>query len=157
MIWRRKLLALWAALAALWMGSVFAQPRSYYFYEDLLIAFALLPPITSLLAGLIFVWFWQRHGAAYWSKFPQHLRRGLVRLYLVLAVPWVAWFGFQILLNGPRWKYLSHAFWSMLVMPIGGPIEFFVIAWVIAGFQHSSIEPEIQQSTAQPGSNDRCA
>jgi hypothetical protein len=62
-------------------------------------------------------------------------------------VPWLAWFGSQILINGPSWSDLSHAFWSMLVMPIGGPIAFFLIAWIVAGFQKSEIKPEVQRTT----------
>jgi uncharacterized membrane protein YhaH (DUF805 family) len=64
-------------------------------------------------------------------------------------VPWVAWFGFQILINGPRSENLSNAFWSMLIVPIGGPVLFFLIAWVVAGFQQSKLKPETQ-SAATP-------
>jgi hypothetical protein len=87
---RAKLLALWGAISALWVGYAFAQPRSYYGYnhEDLLVAFAFLPPITSLLAGLTLVSGWWRYGAARWLKLPEHLRRGLARLYLAITVPW---------------------------------------------------------------------
>jgi hypothetical protein len=100
-------------------------------------AIALLPAILSLLACFIFMWIWRTHANVYWLKTPEHIRRGLLRLYLVLSVPWVAWFALQVLINGPRWRYLSHAFLSLLIVPIGAPIAFFVISWVIAGFQKS--------------------
>jgi hypothetical protein len=54
-----------------------------------------------------------------------------------VTVPWVAWFGLQILINGPRWRYLSHAFWSLLIVPVGGPILLLMIFWVVAGFRKS--------------------
>jgi hypothetical protein len=146
--WRRKLLALWAVLAACWMSYAFAQPRSYYgspyFYEgeNLLISFALLPPLITLLACLIFAWVWRRHVEVHWLKLPSHLRRGFLRLYLVIAVPWGAWFGFQILINGPRWRYLSHASLSLLLLPIGLPVLFLAIVWVLEGFQKSTSKVE---------------
>jgi hypothetical protein len=105
------------------------------------LVFAFLPPVISLLAGLIFVWVWQRHGEAHWLRFPAHLRRGSLRLYLVVAMPWVVWFGFQILINGPRWPYLTRAFWWLLLVPIGGPILVLLIVWVVAGFKKSASRP----------------
>jgi hypothetical protein len=204
--------ALWAALAVLWVGYVLAQPVSYYddFHalqvyvasshhdpadldddadirrhkdalsaelirsnpglQDLMrqklmrnnessmednlylwpylqstspwainrVVFAFFPPVISLLAGLAFVWVWPRHGEAHWLKLPARLRRGSLRLYLVVAVPWVAWFGFQILINGPRWPYLTRAFCWLLLVPIGGPILALLIVWVVAGFKGSA-------------------
>jgi len=71
---------------------------------------------------------------------PEHLRRGLLRLYVVVSVPWVAWFGYQLLdhLQRPyysRARHAAEAFWWLLMVPIGGPILFLVIAWVVAGFR----------------------
>jgi hypothetical protein len=223
---RRSLFALWAALAALWVGYVLARPVSYYddFHalqdyvassdhdppdldhdytlrqhkeamtaaiirgnpslrdsmrqnlmrnnapsmEDNLylwpylrstspwainrVVFASFPPVISLLAGLAFVWVWKRHGEAHWLKLPARLRRGSLRLYLVVAVPWVAWFGFQILINGPRWPYLTRAFWWLLLVPIGGPILALLTVWVVAGFKKAAFEPDHadQRATTTP-------
>jgi hypothetical protein len=87
-----------------------------------------------------------------------HVRRGLLRLYLAIAVPWVAWFGYQIFNAfqhhpyGSVWRYASDAFWSLLIVPIGGPILFFMIIWIVAGFRKfneatSQSEPPSQPST----------
>ncbi len=89
---------------------------------------------------------------------PSHVRRGLLRLYLAIAVPWAAWFGYQILYAfqhhsyGYGWRYASGAFWSLLIVPIGGPILFFVIVWIISGFRKFNesspqLEPPSQPST----------
>jgi hypothetical protein len=81
---------------------------------------------------------------AHWWRLPEHLRRGLLRLYVVVSVPWVAWFGYQLLdqLHRPYYSRSRHAaevFWWLLLVPIGGPILLLVIAWVIAGFQRRAL------------------
>lgn len=89
---------------------------------------------------------------------PSHVRRGLLRLYLAIGVPWAAWFGYQIIYAfqhhsyGYVWRYASSAFWSLLIVPIGAPILFFVIVWIISGFRKSNgetpqSEPPSQRST----------
>lgn len=105
---------------------------------------------TDFCVGLAtFVWAWRRYAEVHWLRVPQHLRRGLIRLYFAVSVPWVAWFAFKILITTPRSGHLANAFWSMLIVPIGGPALFFVIAWVVAGFQKSGFKPETQ-SAAKP-------
>jgi hypothetical protein len=50
---------------------------------------------------------------------------------------------------------------SLLIMPIGLPVAFFVFSWVVAGFQKSGIKPD-QQSTrklndqTQPAGSTAC-
>jgi hypothetical protein len=61
------------------------------------------------------------------------------------------------LIHGPRWKYLFQAFGFMLAVPIGGPIAFLVIAWVVAGFQKSEIKAEDHRSTLKPDDQPRQA
>jgi hypothetical protein len=80
-----------------------------------------------------------------------HVRRGLLRLYLVVAVPWVAWFGYQ-LIDALRYhpRYVSGAFWSLLIVPIGAPLIFVIVVWVLAGFQRSL--PENRKASAIPKS-----
>ena len=76
-----------------WVSYVLAQPRSYFHssyyytsgYDEVLVVFAFLPPVISLLAGLAFVSVWQKHGEVHWPKLPAHLRRGSLRLYLVVG------------------------------------------------------------------------
>ena len=78
----------------------------------------------------------------HWLKLPDHLRRGLTRLYLVVAVPWVLWYGSQVLeaaqhSGSAAQRAMAHAFWSLLVVPIGGPALLLLIVWVLAGFRKS--------------------
>jgi hypothetical protein len=72
---------------------------------------------------------------------PPHVRQGLLRLYLVVAVPWAAWYGYQLLdaINRHRpQRYVSEAFRSLLIVPIGAPVIFVIVVWVVAGFQKSA-------------------
>jgi hypothetical protein len=78
----------------------------------------------------------------HWSRLPEHLRRGLLRLYVVVSVPWVAWFGYQYLDQAPyysRSRHAADALWWLLVVPVGGPILLLVIVWVVAGFRKSAL------------------
>ena len=124
-----------------------------------LIAFAFLPPIIIFLVGVSGIWIWrryanwvwQRHVRGRWLGLPVHLRRGLQRLYLVISVPWVAWFGYRLLDAGSlhywRWPYISRDLWLLLIVPVGGPILLIVIIWVIEGFQKSGWQVEKPQHT----------
>ena len=96
-------------------------------------------------------------------RLPDHLRRGLLRLYVVVSVPWVAWFGFQLLehLQHSYYsssRYAADAFWLLLV-PIGGPILFLVIAWVVAGFRKSALgaHPIPTEAAAHRSIEDYCS
>jgi hypothetical protein len=81
---------------------------------------------------------------AHWRKLPEHLRRGLLRLYVVVSVAWVVWFGYQLLYALNDYvvddNIVANAFWWLLVVPVGAPILFLVIAWIIAGFQKKPLE-----------------
>jgi hypothetical protein len=75
---------------------------------------------------------------------PLHIRRGLLRVYIAACVPWIAFFGYRFLdaLQRDYYRpYTQHqafgAFWSLLVVPVGGPISLLVILWVLAGFRKS--------------------
>jgi len=54
-------------------------------------------------------------------------------------VPWIAFFGYRFLdaLQHPYQHHASGAFWSLLIVPVGGPISLLVIMWVLAGFRRS--------------------
>jgi hypothetical protein len=70
------------------------------------------------------------------QRVPAHVRRGLLRLYFVVAVQLVAWFGYQLIDASHHYDRRQHAnevFRSLLVVSVGGPILYFVIPWVIAG------------------------
>jgi hypothetical protein len=94
------------------------------------------------------------------TKLPNHVRRGLLRLYIALT-PWVIWFGYQLLdaLSRYNQHQATRAFWSLLIVPIGGPIIFLVARWVIAGFrkvQPTSAGTQLRRNADQNGkaSND---
>jgi hypothetical protein len=72
-----------------------------------------------------------------WLSLSEHVRRGLTRLYLVVSVPWVAWFGHLLFdaLQQDDQDLASDAFWFLLIVPIGVPIVGFAVLWVIAGFR----------------------
>jgi hypothetical protein len=53
---------------------------------------------------------------------PRNVQSGLLRLYLVVSVPWVAWFGYHILDALDQDLPVSGAVWSLLIVPIGGPL-----------------------------------
>jgi hypothetical protein len=96
---------------------------------------------------------------AHWRELPEHLRRGLLRLYVVVSVPWVVWFGYQLLdhLHRPyfsRSRHAAEAFWWLLLVPVGGPILLLVIAWVVAGFQKKPLGvDEATEDKAAPQSD----
>ncbi|MBV9565193.1 MAG: hypothetical protein JOY90_32790, partial [Bradyrhizobium sp.] len=61
---------------------------------------------------------------------------------MAIAVPWVIWYSYQIydVLRGhhyPTWHHVSHAFWSMMIVPVGCPIAVLLGLWVFAGFARS--------------------
>jgi hypothetical protein len=81
-----------------------------------------------------------------WLKLSEHVRRGLTRLYLVVSVPWIAWFGYLLFdaLQQDDQDLASDAFWFLLIVPIGFPILGAAILWVIVGFRKT--EPIKQRS-----------
>jgi hypothetical protein len=72
-------------------------------------------------------------------RLPLHLRRGLLRSYVAVTVPWTAFFGYRFLdaLQHPYQHHASGAFWFLLMVPVGGPILLLVTMWVLAGFRKS--------------------
>jgi hypothetical protein len=140
-ILRRNLFRIWVLCGLLWLTFVCDR-----FYEigppdaiDFLIT--LLVTIPLLLAGLRLAPTWEFIGS-YWHGLPVHLRRGMTRLYLVVSVPWVAWYGYQLIDATQHDYYISrrvipHAFWLLVSVPIGGPILLVVIVWVLNGFRAS--------------------
>jgi hypothetical protein len=144
-ILRRNLFRFWILCCFLWLvfvAEVFVHDRPPDNELIFVAAFFFLPPIILFFAGLALARIWERFGEQHWLRLPQYLRRGLTRLYLVVAVPWVAWYSYQIIeaaqhSGNASQRAISHAFWSLLIVPIGGPILFGVIMWVIAGFRNT--------------------
>jgi hypothetical protein len=81
-----------------------------------------------------------------WRSIPAHIRKGLLRLYIVVTLLWIGWYGSQIVavLNshsyGPVWRYVSRLFWMLLLVPIGGPILLFILIWVSEGFRKPQVD-----------------
>jgi hypothetical protein len=104
-----------------------------------------------LLVLLILTWahnrqmLWSRL-QEHWFWLPGHVRRDLLRLYLVITVLWVAWYAPQIYAATQGhyyyWRYVSPLFWRMLIWPVGAPILLFVGIWIIAGFSRTVTENE---------------
>lgn len=156
-ILRRNLFRLWLLCCVLWLAFVVevfdheGQPDN----EISVAAIFLLPPMILFLAGWGLMRIYERFGEPHWLRLPQHLRRGLTRLYVVVAAPWVAWYGYQIYYALERHRYelsreLSHAFWSLLIVPVGGPILFAMIFWVVTGFQKSGWRNEKPKHNQTP-------
>jgi hypothetical protein len=64
------------------------------------------------------------------------MRKGLVRLYIAIGVPWTIWFGYNFLEARPREQ--GRAFFSLLIVPIGGPLLLLLIVWIVNGFRKAS-------------------
>jgi hypothetical protein len=102
-----------------------------------------------LLIGAVRLWkrrrvLWRRLGI---PTVPHNVQRGLLRLYLVISVPWVAWFGFHILGALDRHRPVSGAVWSLLIVPIGGPLLYLAAVWVIAGFRMvPEVRPKVDEA-----------
>lgn len=153
-ILRRNLLRLWILCSLLWLAfflkEVINHPPSDNEMGNVAVAF-LLPPIICFLLGWGLTRVWERFGEAHWLRLPENLRRGLTRLYLVVAVPWVAWFVFEIFNAGTGYRSqrdIAYAFRMLLIVPIGGPILVLVIVWVVAGFRKSENKIEKTQDVS---------
>jgi hypothetical protein len=131
---QQNLLLIWGLLALAWAIYVRAQPGS-------VAVLFIIPPAILFFAGWGLTRLWEVYGKVYWLRLPLHLRRGLLRLYIAASVPWIAFFGYRFLDALQRPLYQRHtageAFWSLLIVPVGGPIALLVLMWVLAGFRKS--------------------
>ena len=88
---------------------------------------------------------------------PAHIRRGFMRLWLAICIPWMVYWGYQYLTDQPD----EAVFWGPLI-PMGSLVLFGIGAWVCRGFrpadcasgEHSSFE---DAKDALPGILDRVA
>ena len=101
------------------------------------VGFVILPPLLLLAIGAALIAIWRRFVKPHWLKLPQHIRTGFLRLYGVVAVPWIAWFGYRLVdaLQRHNDRLASSAFWWLLIVPIGAPIVLTAVLWVMAGFR----------------------
>ena len=76
----------------------------------------------------------------YWSKLPGNVRRGLLRLYVGVSIPWVLWFLYKIDYDSEHNHYkVQDDFFALIIVPIGAIVLFFIVGWIIEGFRdHSS-------------------
>jgi hypothetical protein len=73
----------------------------------------------------------------YWNKLPDNVRVGLGRLYIVIVIPWIAWFGLRFLNALKRDRRIEEELVPLWLVPIGLLIIFTVVSWVLAGFRRS--------------------
>jgi hypothetical protein len=138
---RQNLLLIWVLLALAWATYVGSQP-AYRSAQDS-VAALIIPPAILFFVGWGLVRLWEIYGEGHWHGLPLHLRRGLLRLYIAVSAPWVAFFGYQFLdaLQDGYRHHTAEAFWSLLIVPLGGPIVLLVLMWVLAGFAIRRLEP----------------
>jgi hypothetical protein len=58
-----------------------------------LLGIALLPPAILFLLGAVIAFAWKHYGETITRELlrvPRHIRRGLIRLYVAISVPWIA-------------------------------------------------------------------
>ena len=144
---RRKVSAcerpLWSPERPAWLQAKVREARLPILIG--LTAYAIIPPLILLLIGAAIVAIWRRflkvHWLKHWLELPQHIRTGVLRLYAVVSVPWIAWFGYRLLdaLQRHNERLASSAFWWLLIVPIGVPIVLAATLWVIGGFRKRSI------------------
>jgi hypothetical protein len=136
---RRNLIRLWMLFSALWLAYILSLVVRHGVPDEAELPFILIvvvvPPFIVFLVGIGLTRIWERFAEDRWRRLlPQHQRIGLVRLYTAIGVPWVAWFGYHILDALDRNRPVSGAFWSLLIVPVGGPISLALIIWVADGF-----------------------
>jgi len=95
-----------------------------------LLGWALVPPAILFLVGAAIPFGLKHFG----ETVPRHIRRGLIRLYILVAVPWIAWFGYMAYAKFPGAAF-ERAILALPVVPVGALILYFVVLWIAAGFR----------------------
>jgi hypothetical protein len=98
---------------------------------------ALVPPVIFLFLGAAIAFVWKHYSETiirYFPRVPRHIRRGLIRLYLVVAIPWIAWFGYMTYHHFPE-AASERAVLALPVVPVGAPILYFLVLWIAGGFR----------------------
>jgi hypothetical protein len=106
-----------------------------------LVTSSLIPPVIVLLVFYGSMWIWKRFGATNWSRMPTNLRRGVLRLYLAVAIPWILWFAYRIsddAAQSSRRRYLEGDILALLTMPLGVVVLFMIGGWIVDGFRRPS-------------------
>jgi hypothetical protein len=102
--------------------------------------------VHFILAGASLALIWWLIGRHRWKRLPENIRRGMWRLYIAVCVPWLAWFGYAAFDAAERHRNYSRdvasAAWKALVVPVGAPVLFLVLLWIVSGFQQSDVLKE---------------
>ncbi|UGY27322.1 hypothetical protein HU675_0011485 [Bradyrhizobium septentrionale] len=73
-----------------------------------------------------------------WRSLSPGLRSGLTRIHIVMCIPWVGWFGYQIADGMSRhdpWRHIARPLWLIAAVPLGLPLMLMVVLWIVAGFR----------------------
>jgi hypothetical protein len=106
-----------------------------------LVTSSLIPPVIALLVFYGSMWIWKRFGATNWSRMPTNLRRGVLRLYLAVTIPWILWFAYRIsddAAHSSRRRYLEGDIVALLTMPLGVVVLYMIGGWIVDGFRRPS-------------------
>ncbi len=75
----------------------------------------------------------------YWSKLPLNIRRGLLRLYVGVSIPWILWFLYKIDYDSDHYHYkMQSDFLALITVPVGAVVLFFMVGWIVEGFRNHS-------------------
>lgn len=75
----------------------------------------------------------------YWSMLPNNTRRGLLRLYFGISVPWSLWFLYKLSYDNDHYhSKLSSDFFALISVPLGAILLFFITEWIVDGFHNRS-------------------
>ncbi|MFB9262840.1 hypothetical protein ACFFWD_06580 [Bradyrhizobium erythrophlei] len=128
------------------------QPGSVH-YGPLLV-FCLILPLLPTVVWLIV----RDHAVSSWRALPVNIRKGLTRAYLTIAVPWIAWFGYQIALYADRASYSTNARQHLafsivlfLLVPLGAPVLLKLLIWIVQGF----LSPKVNGGKAANPTDER--
>ncbi len=138
---RSRLFRIWlwlsAVCAVLWTSFIYITNVQFVnlFWPS---AFMLLiPPIPLLITVYLSMWIWERLGAANWSRLPVNVRKGVLRLYIVLMTPWILWFAYRIYDDVSDYYDSSDLILDFVLLcslPLGVIVLFMIAGWVVDGF-----------------------
>jgi hypothetical protein len=147
---RRGLLRLYLAITVLWIswfGYRIHYDSTYSYYSEgtlesdivKLLTFPLGAIILFLVGGWIVDGFRKQSPVITKSANSGNVRRNLLRLYFVITVLWISWFGYRIHYDSTYPYYsegtLESDIVKLLTFPLGAIILFLVGGWIVDGFR----------------------
>jgi hypothetical protein len=113
---------------------------------------ALLILVGLAIATLILRILWTAFGNPPWVKLRSNVRNGLFRLYVALSLPWTVWFVYLIVeAESHRQRDIPSLLCLLLLVPLGIPILFVVISWILDGFRVAADAEDDPKGQAIPG------